>query len=201
MPYCAYCGSDVRNPAIFICPSCGNPHSGAPKPAPTGGGSNAAIVVIAVVVGAFVIIAILGILSAIAVPNLLTAMQRSKQKRTMADIRTIATALEARATDTNEYPRANDMAALRGVLTPKYVKSVPAIDGWGHPLRYECWETAPNGGGKCDTYALGSGAKDGAFEHESLRQYESGTATTNFDCDIVYSNGNFVQYPAGVQAQ
>src|SRR5205814_4490670 len=43
------------------------------------------------------------ILAAIAIPNLLTAMQRSKQKRTMADLRTIATAWEARATDLNKY--------------------------------------------------------------------------------------------------
>src|SRR5436309_760920 len=39
-----------------------------------------------------IVVAIIGILAAIAIPNLLTAMQRSKQKRTMADMRTIATA-------------------------------------------------------------------------------------------------------------
>ncbi|HMC21457.1 MAG TPA: prepilin-type N-terminal cleavage/methylation domain-containing protein, partial [Thermoanaerobaculia bacterium] len=43
-----------------------------------------------------IVVAIIGILAAIAIPNLLTAMQRSKQKRTMADMRTIATAWEAR---------------------------------------------------------------------------------------------------------
>src|SRR5262249_60339143 len=50
-----------------------------------------------------IVVAIIGILAAIAIPNLLTAMQRSKQKRTMANMRTIATAWEARATDTNKY--------------------------------------------------------------------------------------------------
>src|SRR5881394_1459541 len=50
-----------------------------------------------------IVVAIIGILAAIAIPNLLTAMQRSKQKRTMADMRTIATAWEARATDVNRY--------------------------------------------------------------------------------------------------
>ena len=53
-----------------------------------------------------IVVAIIGILAAIAIPNLLTAMQRSKQKRTMADIRTIATAWEARATDVNTYSAA-----------------------------------------------------------------------------------------------
>jgi hypothetical protein len=28
-----------------------------------------------------------------------------------------------------------------------------------------------------------------------------GGPTTNFDCDIIYSNGTFVQYPEGVQQQ
>src|SRR5881394_65381 len=50
-----------------------------------------------------IVVAIIGILAAIAIPNLLTAMQRSKQKRTMADMRTMATAWEARATDVNRY--------------------------------------------------------------------------------------------------
>ena len=50
-----------------------------------------------------IVVAIIGILAAIAIPNLLTAMQRSKQKRTMADVRTIATAWEARATDVNRH--------------------------------------------------------------------------------------------------
>ena len=53
-----------------------------------------------------IVVAIIGILAAIAIPNLLTAMQRSKQKRTMADIRSIATAWEARATDMNNYSAA-----------------------------------------------------------------------------------------------
>ena len=192
MPYCAYCGSDVRNPANLICPSCGNPHSGAPKPAPTGGGSNAAVIIIAVVVGGLVILSILGIFSAIAIPNLLTAMQRSKQKRTMADMRSIATALEARAVETRDYPRVTSAAELSGVLTPTYMKAVPPVDGWGNPWRYESWETA---------YALASGGKDGSFEHESLREYTPGTETTNFDCDIVYSNGSFVQFPGSIQGR
>src|SRR5437660_10789719 len=57
-----------------------------------------------------IVVAIIGILAAIAIPNLLTAMQRSKQKRTMADMRTIATAWEARATDLNKYNAAGSVS-------------------------------------------------------------------------------------------
>ncbi|MEO8035925.1 MAG: prepilin-type N-terminal cleavage/methylation domain-containing protein, partial [Acidobacteriota bacterium] len=50
-----------------------------------------------------IVVAIIGILAAIAIPNLLTALQRAKQKRTLADIRSIATAWEARSTDLGKY--------------------------------------------------------------------------------------------------
>ncbi|HEX9163033.1 MAG TPA: prepilin-type N-terminal cleavage/methylation domain-containing protein, partial [Thermoanaerobaculia bacterium] len=59
-----------------------------------------------------IVVAIIGILAAIAIPNLLTAMQRAKQKRSMADMRTIATAWEARATDTNKYNAAGTITAI-----------------------------------------------------------------------------------------
>src|ERR1700755_1894747 len=90
-----------------------------------------------------IVVAIIGILAAIAIPNLLTAMQRAKQKRTMADARTIATAWEARATDINRYNAAaacgtNDIPSipvavdtLNTFLAPTYVKSFPQKDGWG----------------------------------------------------------------------
>ncbi|MBV9493901.1 MAG: type II secretion system protein [Acidobacteria bacterium] len=201
MPYCAYCGSDVRDPARFNCPSCGNPHNGAPPPAPiqnAGETKAVSIVLILVVVGLFVV-AFVGILAAIAIPNLLTAMQRSKQKRTMADMRTVATAIEARATDTNQYPRVTSYSELGPQLVPTYMKTLPALDGWSHGLRYECWDA--NNSGVCDSYAFGSGGKDGAFEHASLRDYSEDTSTTNFDCDIVYGNGKFVQWPSGTTSR
>jgi type II secretion system protein G len=48
-----------------------------------------------------IVIAIIGILAAIAIPNLLNAVQRGKQKRSMSDMRTMATAVEAYAVDNN----------------------------------------------------------------------------------------------------
>ena len=54
-----------------------------------------------------IVIAIIGILAAIAIPNLLNAVQRGKQKRTMSDMRALATAVEAYAVDNNQYPTAS----------------------------------------------------------------------------------------------
>src|SRR5436309_3382526 len=151
-----------------------------------------------------IVVAIIGILAAIAIPNLLTAMQRSKQKRTMADMRTIATAWEARATDLNKYNAAGGITFpttgvsatdLRTYLAPTYVKSFPFRDGWGNDWQFgadQAWGTAT----AAQVYAILSKGKDG-----NLESTWQGSATTNFDCDLVYSNGTFLQYPEGVQQQ
>lgn len=51
-----------------------------------------------------IVVAIIAILAAIAVPNFLEAQTRSKVSRVAADTRTVATALEAYAVDNNKYP-------------------------------------------------------------------------------------------------
>ena len=53
-----------------------------------------------------IVVAIIGIIVAIAIPNLLNAIQRAKQRRTMGDMRSAATAVEAYAVDLNRYPPA-----------------------------------------------------------------------------------------------
>src|SRR5207247_5891005 len=50
-----------------------------------------------------IVVAIIGIIAAIAMANYLNALQRTKQKRTMADIRSIGVAWESRAADTKAY--------------------------------------------------------------------------------------------------
>src|SRR5688500_2572428 len=86
-----------------------------------------------------IVVAIIGILAAIAIPNLLTAMQRSRQKRSMADMRTIASAWEARATDVNSYAAAGitwpdptvSIDTLTTTISPTYINKIPLYDGWG----------------------------------------------------------------------
>ena len=151
-----------------------------------------------------IVVAIIGILAAIAIPNLLTAMQRSKQKRTMADIRSLATAWEARATDMNKYNaaaavtltqvQASDLIAN---LTPTYIKVLPAKDGWGIPYTYSAdaaWGVAT----AAQTYFIRSYGKDGIADAWTVA---STGPTTQFDCDIIYSSGSFIQFPEGVQSQ
>jgi type IV pilus assembly protein PilA len=152
-----------------------------------------------------IVVAIIGILAAIAIPNLLTAMQRAKQKRTMADMRTIATAWEARATDVNRYNAAGLTAglanavtatALSGALTPTYIKTLPQKDGWGNAFEFGTELAFAAGGAAAQQYGILSYGRDGAIQGTA-----STGGTTNFDCDIIYQNGSFVEYPEGVQAQ
>jgi len=51
-----------------------------------------------------IVVAIIAVLAAIAVPNFLEAQVRSKNSRSVADLRTVATAMEAYAVDTGRYP-------------------------------------------------------------------------------------------------
>lgn len=53
-----------------------------------------------------IVVAIIAILAAIAVPNFLEAQVRAKVSRVKSDMRSIATAIEAYCVDTNQYPAA-----------------------------------------------------------------------------------------------
>lgn len=82
-----------------------------------------------------IVVAIIAILAAIAVPNFLEAQTRSKVSRTKADMRTIATALEVYRIDQNRYPKSYvavdttlepRIARFAAVTTPvSYITSVP----------------------------------------------------------------------------
>jgi type II secretion system protein G len=144
-----------------------------------------------------IVIAIIGILAAIAIPNLLNAVQRGKQKRTMSDMRTLATAIEAYAVDQNAYPGAScpggaltTHAAVGtnsfSLLSPTYIGSPPVQDGWGTFFEY---------GNNTNAYCLWSAGRD---KTTAALLANCGT-TTDFNNDIVYGNGSFIQWPEGVQ--
>src|SRR5258706_10058262 len=86
-----------------------------------------------------IVVAIIGLIAAIAIPNLRNAMNKPKQGRTLADMRTIGSALETYSIDNNVYPRGlSDVnaAALSSYLS-RYLKSAPANDAWHNPLHVD----------------------------------------------------------------
>jgi general secretion pathway protein G len=148
-----------------------------------------------------IVIAIIGILAAIAIPNLLSAVQRGRQKRSMSDMRTLATAVESYSVDNNLYPNAScspNTFATGGSLVllvdssftsiiPTYVGTTVLKDGWGKPFHY-----AVNT--QQDQYRIECWGRDNTFDGS----VSCGT-TTNFNADIMYSNGTFIQWPEGTQ--
>lgn len=194
MPFCAWCGNQVPQVSYAPCPRCGNPGNGAQRVAAPDGGTKAAGMIIGIVVGGLVLVAFIGIVAAIAIPNILTAQRRAEQRRTMADIRTAVTAIESYASDKDVYPSVSSLylAELEKELVPAYVEKLPTVDAWGTALRYECWPR-----GDCEHYAVASAGADRDFEHESLQDYAE-VQTGNFDADIVWVDGKLLQRPEGV---
>ena len=65
-----------------------------------------------------IVVAIIAILAAIAVPNFLEAQSRAKISRTKADMRSLSVALQAYRVDYNQYPPDVDGGGYSGLSTP-----------------------------------------------------------------------------------
>jgi len=136
-----------------------------------------------------IVVAIIGIIAAIAIPNLLNAIDRSKQKRTMADMRSVGTACEEYSIDNNFYPvqaTQGDVSTISTNLTPTYIKVVPSADGWNWNIQY-----GSTAGGSA--YTVRSLGKDGL-------KNGTGGVTNDFNCDIIFQVGQFTAYPQGIQS-
>jgi type IV pilus assembly protein PilA len=137
-----------------------------------------------------IVVAIIGIIAAIAIPNLLNAIQRGKQKRTMADMRSIATSIEAFSVDNNRYPQGGSpVVAIQSSVEPRYIKKLPTKDAWNGEYDYQRGPDPSS----AQTYTLISYGKDNTSE-----ALVAG-ATSNFNNDIVFSQGSFIMYPEGSQ--
>lgn len=74
-----------------------------------------------------IVVAIIAILAAIAVPNFLEAQTRAKVSRAKADMRTVVTGLEAYAVDANAYPLAVSLED-RSVFTMDPASGIEVIE-------------------------------------------------------------------------
>jgi general secretion pathway protein G len=125
-----------------------------------------------------VVVAVLGILVAVVVPALLTAVDRSRQRRSMANMSIIAKANGLYQVDLSRF------AVLLVDLSPHYLAAVPPLDAWGN-----AWNYAPAGNQL--SYQLRSFGKDGANGPVPPIPWFS----EPFEPDIVMDTGQFVQMP------
>ena len=132
-----------------------------------------------------IVVVIIGIVAAMSVLALGNALDKAKQRGTMADMRSISKALETYQTDTGCYPtNGQTLVQLAVFLRPGSISSLPTEDHWSHPYAY----SSDNLG----TYTIESFGKDGvdglninfATRHE-------------FDRDLVLTNGSFTASPEG----
>ena len=134
-----------------------------------------------------IVVAIIGIVASIAIPNLVNALDKGKQKRTMSDMHSIAEAIEAYHVDHATYPRGmSDWATLESHISPFFIKAPPGKDGWAH-----VWTVSTSADGSA--YTVVSLGKDGSTDSWG------GGMTGDFDCDIVFADGRFFQWPQGTQ--
>jgi hypothetical protein len=115
-------------------------------------------------------------------------------KQTMADLRTVAVASEAYATDENRYPAAGAYDGLGKILSPTYILHMPEKDSWGTPYKYVVSSDGQH-------YRFVSAGADKHFDWNA-EQFEivgesfEGRASDNLNDDIIFQDGVFVQFPA-----
>lgn len=139
-----------------------------------------------------VVVAIIGILSVVLIHRLLNVIDRGRQKRTMADLRTVGAAVEAYAVDHLVFPIGSTVRAeeLGDVLVPTYVRAIPRWDAWQQPIMLDL---AADG----MSYSVYSGGRDKLVVKMG---WQLGP-TTNYNADIVFSFGRFAQWPEGMQVE
>lgn len=151
-----------------------------------------------------IVVAIIGILASILVPNLLDAMQKAKQKRTVAEERIAGTAMFAWLTDQVGASAAgaslttvnlSDYKAITStdlglLLIPTYMQAIPIKDGWKTPFSYYLDPTDLK---KKQVMLIHSGGRDSSapVASYSLASYDP----TDYDQDIVWADGFFVRWP------
>jgi len=120
----------------------------------------------------------------------------SPAKQTMAEIRSIGTAIESYAVDNNVYPTTGGLVVVEAIaadLEPIYIRTLPRMDGWNHPYLFS---------GDTKHYVIVSPGADGVLEQDYLdlgvpkaTLAVGRTATSSPDADIVFADGEFVRFP------
>lgn len=161
-----------------------------------------------------IVVAIIGIIAAILIPNLIDALQKAKQKRTVGDERNLGAAWMSWLTDQVGAAAAGGGAStydwggfdqnptcgeLETQLQPGgtffYIQDVPCKDGWGNTYEYG---QSSNLLGQ-QVMGVRSSGNDDSFTNQT---YSIGPfIATNYAQDIVWADGFFVRFPAGVQVQ
>lgn len=156
-----------------------------------------------------IVVAILGILAALLIPNAITAIQKAKQKSTMKDIVVISTAVTDFVTDNGVTPTQNGTYAATDAfytgLSPFYVKVLPLTDQWGTLYNAYCGTDVDGNygisGAAGDDFVIASYGRAGILENFSFvaTNPEAGlfvvSQSSHFNNDLVMWNGSWIRAP------
>jgi general secretion pathway protein G len=130
-----------------------------------------------------VVVAIIGVISAIAIPALQLALDKSRQRVTMADMRSIGSAIQLYEIDHSIFPDdATPAATLVQLLKPHTKEALPSRDSWHHDYDYHS--------DSYTWYSLQSMGRDG-IDGVDITQ----ATAMQFDLDLIYSVGRFSNAP------
>lgn len=163
-----------------------------------------------------VVIAIIGILAALFIPQIMSSIQKSKQKSTLKDINSIATALTDFVTDNGSAPAGVSGAIVAGgplytAVSGFYLKVLPQNDLWGTPFNVWCGTAADScgysnvTGNGHDDFVISSWGRNKAGDSVAFDPMQPTTAyfditgMTSFNEDLVNWSGSWIHVPKGVQ--
>ncbi len=157
-----------------------------------------------------IVVAIIGILAALLIPNAITAIQKAKQKSTMKDCVVISTAIADYVTDNGVAPTQTSGTYTGGdafylSLSPFYLKVMPISDQWGNGFSIYC-NVAVNGnygiiGALGDDFLVSSWGRDKLLESFTFApgSPEAGmyvvSTGAHFNNDLVMWNGSWIRAP------
>ena len=164
-----------------------------------------------------IVVAIIGIIAALLIPNFLDSLQKAKQKRTMADERNWGTAAMSWLTDQAGAAAAgynitmtsytgtgweNDYTNVNTILAPRYVQEVPKLDGWkfgfcyalntGNPLAIRAMAVHSEGR---RSNTAGQGTACTSWPSDVVPATSGDYEPTSYDNDIMWADGSFVVWP------
>jgi len=168
-----------------------------------------------------IVIAIIGILAALLIPNALEAIQKAKQKSAMKEVMTIATASADYMTDHGDFSAIAQAGPLEAgnafmlALSSFYVKVIPVNDPWNHPYEVHLGAAAVNALVTVDPLTVGeddfiimSFGRDGTAGPLYMASiYSTGapeagrynvSSMADFNYDLVNWNGSWIVGPTSV---
>ncbi len=165
-----------------------------------------------------IVVAIIGILAALLIPNALAAIQKAKQKTAMKEIMTMSTGAMDYITDHGDWTgvtQAGDVVATTGMgqkIAPFYIKAVPAKDPWNLAYQADVGTVDTNsflsnlptgtlGGDDFIISSFGRNNAKGALQYDATAPEASRynvSGMSDFDNDLVCWSGNWVIAPANV---